>query len=194
MKITGILTASLCAGLVLVSCAEEDNPPAETETTTNVQADGLTAETIDGLLDRYFLYEKYVCHSTESMQRDTSRMDEDYYCPVTDENYDTWAEWTAFVEGIFCGTALEEATVKMNQSYKEVDGMTYVRGGAMGWYLSAEPTSVTIEEESDTEAMLIVARYEMFEQADVPINYILHKTENGWRIADIENSLHYDLP
>ncbi len=177
MTKTKLLAVILC-GMLLTSCGSE----------------GISEETIDELLDQYFLYEKYVHSYTESMQVDTSRMDEDFYCPVTDENYDTWAEWTAFVEGIFCGTALEEAMVKMRQSYKEVDGMTYVCGGAIGWYLSSEPTSVTIEEESDTEATLIVARYEMFEEADVPVNYILHKTDNGWRIADIENSLHYDLP
>ncbi len=178
MKKVNILAAILCGNLLLTSCG----------------GGGISEETIDSLLDQYFLYEKYVRRGSSSMPVDYSQMDAEYYCPVTDENYDTWAEWTAFLEGIFCGAALDKAMEKVSWSYKEVDGMTYCVQADVGWYLSSEPTSVTIEEESDTEATLIVARYEMFEEADVPVNYILHKTDNGWRIADIENSLHYDLP
>ena len=183
--------------VVLAGCTnapvDEGVLPSEPET---VQEEGeevtyITDAEITALIDAYLLYERYTVYASDSMQTafEAVEINGNFFNKVTDPAYDTWDEWTAFAEGIFCGDALtaEMERLKNDQRFIDMDGYTYCQAGSMGWYISKEYTYRITEGTAD-RAVIEVVRQEgtpgEYETTDYIRNYVLYPTENGWRIGE----------
>lgn len=154
--------------------------PEETETT------GITDVDIILLMDAFHLFQEYTEYSSDSMPVDQTITDASgRYFKVTDEKYDTWIEWIAFIESIFCGEYLTER-LKNSELYINIDGFTYCCPGSMGWYLSKEYTYEIIEN-SKSDVIIDIKREDLSpgnSEMDVEtFRYVLHLTDAGWRIA-----------
>ena len=159
-----------------------DALPEEAEEVTCITDAEITA-----LIDTYLIYERYTVYDSSSMETDPKVslvVDARTYNKVKDEAYDTWEEWRAFGESIFCGEAWEER--RRNENFIEIDGDTYCSEGAMGWSVSKEYTYRIIESTSD-RVVIEMTRSERnpggedLEQINI---FALHRTENGWRIGE----------
>ncbi len=169
MKHTGIMIAMLFYALSKLSAPPE-----------------ITDEDITTLFDRFHLYEQYTVYASESMEVNSKIQDDSglFYCKVTDENYDTWDEWTSFYESIFTEEYTAEL-MKTEDLYKNVDGFTYVRSGGMDWHLG-QMISYEITEDCGNEIVLNITRKErdlILEKYRV-FSYLLRYTDDGWRIAE----------
>ena len=125
------IPALLCLA-VLTGCTnasvDESVLPSETAEAAEEVTDITDAE-ITALMDAYLVYERYTVYASDSMEMEPDYIEIDgrFFNKVTDPAYDTWAEWTAFVEGIFCGNALttEMDRIVSEQRFTEVNDLTY---------------------------------------------------------------------
>lgn len=109
---------------------------------------------------------------------------------VIDEKYDTYDEWTAFVESIYTESALDMIQRRLSEFAFDADGYTHVKAGAMGYYLSEDYTYEIVEYTEDT-ATVTITRTELkpsMEPTDVVKTYELTKTDAGWRISGLKKT------
>lgn len=195
-----------CTGSSVREAAESANPlnpaavsePADTlPEEESAEVTNLTDEEITALIDTYLVYERYTVYASDSMQMEPNYIEIDgrFYHKVTDEAYDTWAEWTAFVERIFCGDYLTER-MKNEVNFINVDGHTYCQAGGMGWYVSGEYTYKITE--SSAERVVIEMTREELNPGGENLSHIntfaLHRTDSGWRIGEWLPSHSAEMP
>ncbi len=184
--------ALLCLA-ILTGCtnAPVDADPADAGTEEAEEVTYITDAEITALIDTYLVYERYTVYASDSMEMEPEAVEIDgrFFNKVTDPAYDTWDEWTAFAERIFCGDALtaEMAQMENDQRFISVDGSTYCQAGSMGWYISGEYTYRITEGTAD-RVVIEVIRQEgtpgEYETTDHIRSYVLYPTENGWRIGE----------
>ncbi len=133
------------------------------------------------LLDKYRNDPTYLCVVDGPLALDAP------YLKVTDERYDTYAEWTAFVESIYTGEMLEQMLSELESIVIDVDGYSYAAciGGIN--YLSYEYTYEIGDSDDDT-VLITVHRIKNKlgeDPKEVDFTYLLTKTGAGWRISDL---------
>ena len=108
------------------------------------------------------------------------------YLKVTNERYDTYAEWTAFVESIYTGEMLEQIKGELEEAFIDVDGYTYVTPTAFPNYFSDEYTYRIVESGENTAKITLTRTYAPvgLEATEEYFTYVLTKTDAGWRISD----------
>lgn len=114
------------------------------------------------------------------MESKTSINGYDYY-RVSDEKYDEWNEWTAYVKSIY----VDDAAEMIFNDFKiiEINGKTYTNDGAMGKSISDEYTYEIASEANDTVTILL-KNTDNFTSETIETEIILVKTSNGWRIKN----------
>lgn len=114
------------------------------------------------------------------MESKTSINGYDYY-RVSDEKYDEWNEWTAYVKSIY----VDDAAEMIFNDFKiiEINGKTYTNDGAMGKSISDEYTYEIASEANDTVTILL-KNTDNFTSDTIETEIILVKTSNGWRIKN----------
>ncbi len=174
----------------VVSCSEascdtnsiDDKQPIHSEDDNG----NISEDEISGLMDHYLTYEYYTVY--ESMEVNPLQSDDSgVYFAVTNEEYDTWEEWTSFCESIFYGNALKKAIDEV-KSLKNIEGKTYCSPGSIGWYISSE-YSYELVKCNPERALIQISRQEISpgenEEMERIWFYLLGLTEDGWRILDI---------
>lgn len=182
LLLIGILSS--CTTTETVEETSLKNSPKETKTYREEAK--INDSEIIALMDAFQIYLEYNEYSSDSMLIDQTITDESgMYFRVTDEKYDTWDEWTSFIESIFCGDYLTKILESM-RNYINIDGFTYCSPGSMGWYLSKEYTYEIIESSKDN--LIIDVKYDAIypgesEAVVETFRYVLNLTDGGWRIA-----------
>ena len=138
------------------------------------------------LFERYLLHEQYTVYSSSSIDYDQeviTQYNSHYYNRVTDERFDTWEEWTAFVGSIFCGDYLN-TIMENEEKFINLDGKTYVVVGDMGWLLSRTYTYEVLESDWESAKVSITRRQinPGAEDSEFTAVYQLIRTDGGWRI------------
>lgn len=190
LSMAGGCTNSTVEESIVPSAPSLISEPAEVLAEEASEATNLTDAEITALIDTYLIYERYTVYSSDSMEMEPNYIELDgrFFNKVTDEAYDTWAEWTAFVESIFCGDSLtaEMERIETEQRFVNVDGNTYCQAGGMGWYVSGEYTYQITESTAD-RVVIEMIREELNpggENLEHINTFALHHTENGWRIGE----------
>ena len=181
-------------GLLLflfVSCSgDTEKLPLKPETNTPETAPvvlELTAaeeEEITALINRKIEYGR-ICASTDRILG-SGTIEE--YNRVADERFDTWEEWIAFVESIYCVDRMERIIKAMEDEAKfiNIDGYTYVQDTALSDFLSDDFT-LDVEARTADRVTIKVTRIENVPHLgiinELSSTYILHKTDAGWRIC-----------
>lgn len=182
---------------------EETEPEESKSEETEPEPVYITEEEISALMESYLNYEMYTQYDTDAIiGAPPAETDENglvaeiemtsEYSKVYNEKYDTWDEWIAFIESIYCGDRLTEELEYMenNSRFVNIDGYTHVRAGGMGWYISGDYT-YEILRSNENCALLEIMRTEIepgeLERQERHWFYYLNNTENGWRISDILN-------
>lgn len=110
----------------------------------------------------------------------TTVNDIDYY-RVTDEKYDDWNEWTAYVKSIYCDEIAE--TILNDNKIINIDGKTYTNDGGKGNSISNEYTYSIISETNDT-ITIFLENIDNFTSETIETEIIFENTVNGWRIKN----------
>lgn len=173
MKNTLILLLTLT--LLLTGCGIINTP---TEPPTN--------EEITILFDNMILLEKYRNDPTCLCVVDGPLALDAPYLKVTDERYDTYAEWTAFVESIYTGEMLEQINGELSDFAIDIDGYTHVTPTAFPNYFSDEYTYKIVESGENTAKITLTRTYAPvgLESTEEEFTYLLTETDAGWRISD----------
>lgn len=108
------------------------------------------------------------------------------YLKVTDERYDTYAEWMDFVKSIYTGEMLEQMLSELESIVIDVDGYSYASCTALPYLWSDEYTYKIVESDENTAIITLTRTYAPagLEATTEKFTYLLTKTDAGWRIAD----------
>lgn len=164
--------------MILSSCQWENS--------TDTQIPEISNSQIEDLVNNDLLLYKYTHWDSASISVDNTIKDStgEYY-KITDPDFDTFAEWTAFAEAIYNGDLLEEQTKHINAVILNVDGDAYVIPGSRENPVSQEYTYETVSSEKDK--VVIEVSFTSLHEEDYgePIiyRYEMTATENGWRIT-----------
>jgi len=159
---------------------------SQTETSNNTTPEPPTDEEIKALFDDMIRLEYYqvdaYCYPDVFAPSGTPDV-----LKVIDEKYDTYDEWTAFVESIYTESALDMIQRRLSEFAFDADGYTHVKAGAMGYYLSEDYTYEIVEYTEDTAKITLTRTYAPvgLESTEEEFTYLLTKTGAGWRIADL---------
>ena len=106
---------------------------------------------------------------------------------VIDEKYDTYDEWTAFVESIYTGEMLEQMLSELESIVIDVDGYSYASCTALPYLWSDEYTYKIVESDENTAKITLTRTYAPvgLESTEEEFTYVLTKTGAGWRISDL---------
>lgn len=189
MKILSLLICLFAAFGVMVSCSQISEGLGVThdqDVNSNIATNFISDNEIRSLMERYLLHEYYTRY--ESLEIDSTSVDDSgMFFKVTNEEYDTWSEWTLFCESIFHGEALYDS-IEQSEMIKNIDGYTYCCPGSIGWYLSNEYTYEIVKSNPE-RALIQISRQEITpgenEETERIWFYLLGLTENGWRILNI---------
>lgn len=168
-----IICSILIATLVLSVCACSSGKPSDEE--------------IKSLFDdmiRLELYQADAYAYPEVFSTDSGSPD---FLKVTDERYDTYAEWTAFVESIYTGEMLEQMLSELESIVIDVDGYSYASCTALPYLWSDEYTYKIVESDENTAKITLTRTYAPvgLESTEEEFTYVLTKTGAGWRISDL---------
>ena len=188
------LTLLLCAALVLSACNTTPHDDSVTESTVNINdtmnnPDAITDSEISELIEAYLAFEFLTERASDSMSVDYDQSYTDglyYYHKVTDERYDTWEEWAAYVGSIFTGDYLTRI-LNTKEVFINVDGYTYWQSGAMGWYIEDDYTYETSDISTDKMTLRIIRTESVPEEEEniITTNFELCMTDGGWRICGL---------
>lgn len=168
-----IICSILIATLVLSVCACSSGKPSDEE--------------IKSLFDdmiRLELYQADAYAYPEVFSTDSGSPD---FLKVTDERYDTYAEWTAFVESIYTGEMLEQMLSELESIVIDVDGYSYASCTALPYLWSDEYTYKIGDSDENTAKITLTRTYAPvgLESTEEEFTYVLTKTGVGWRISDL---------
>lgn len=152
----------------------------------------ISEEEITALIDTYFLYEQHKFSEGLSSDYndyviDNSQQPFNKYYKVIDKNYDTWEEWTAFLESFYCGQLLEEAlgysTLGSGGSIINIDGFTYTNTiGGLG--PMPHRYTYTLHETESGKTVAKVIQKDLFNDYFYVNEFVCTLTENGWRFQE----------
>ncbi|MGN1408593.1 MAG: hypothetical protein ACI4XJ_00290 [Eubacteriales bacterium] len=149
----------------------------------------ISTEEITVLIDNYLLYVCYTQYGAPRVGEESITVADESdpaiqreFFKVTDDRFDTWEDWTAFLESIFSGDCLEDALA--NQVHiKNIDGCTYHDDGAMGWNRSPGYT-YEINETPNDETTVRIIQKDVFTDEEHITEFICVHTEDGWRFDE----------
>lgn len=188
-----ILTAVMLIAIVLgsmVGCTvnkseKDDSSPdsSDAEHIGNVE--------MSELIKKYLQYEKYceydILRFDSNNPADGVEIDGEYYFPVTEPGFTTWAEWESFISSIFTEDTAKE--ILENSVYKNVDGNVYTPDiGGKGWTLSSDYLFLVNENANDE---ISIQRNDLREDEENLYRIDVFKLENtasGWRIKEHTSS------
>ena len=133
------------------------------------------------LLDKYRNDPTYLCVVDGPLALDAP------YLKVTNERYDTYAEWTDFVKSIYTGEMLEQMLSELESIVIDVDGYSYASCTALPYLWSDEYTYEIVESDENTAKITLTRTYAPvgLESTEEEFTYVLTKTGAGWRISDL---------
>ncbi len=165
----------------------EGSPTIEDEPSPVADSTYISAEEITRLVDLNIQIDKYL--NAEAPNYDfanpVQHNDREYY-PVIDEKFDAWEEWEAYIHSAYTDNLAEERLAY--DCIVNIDGKTYCNGGGRGYDLTDDYTYEIISDEAEKVIVKVKNPYVWNEEDTQPDfderNYVLVKTNGGWKIED----------
>lgn len=155
---------------------------SDNESMESLSDNQISDDEIKTLLDFYIEYRHFTRGGPPHIDsEDFIELNGNEYYRVDDENYDTWAEWEAFIRSFYCGSLAEDAL--FNEHYTDVDGALYCANFAGQYSLSDDYIYEVLRNENG-EAVIRVTLQDYMSPLNASVYTMTFSlTDDGWRIG-----------